>query len=81
MLRKWWEAQATNIENTLAMQALQGIDVELDVPPTIYATNLTLVKIKVSDVNSDSPISHVDWAISVKDPNGNVIHKTTTAHS
>ncbi len=73
--------QATNIENTLAMQALQGIDVELDVPPTIYATQLTPVKIKVSELNSGSPISHVDWAISVKDPNGNVIHKTTTAHS
>jgi len=73
--------QATNIENTLAMQALQGIDVELDLPTTIYATQLTPVKIKVSDLNSESPISHVDWAISVKDPNGNVIYKTTTAHS
>jgi len=76
-----YAVQATNIENALAMQALQGIDVELDVPPTIYATQLTPVKIKVSELNSGSPISHVDWAISVKDPNGNVIHKTTTAHS
>jgi len=73
--------QASNIENTLAMQALQGIDVELDLPTTIYATQLTPVKIKISDLNSESPISHVDWAISVKDPNGNVIYKTTTAHS
>jgi len=39
--------QAINIENTLAMQAFQGIDVELDVPPSIYATQLTPVKIKV----------------------------------
>ena len=73
--------QVADIQNTPVMQVLQGIDVELKVPLTIYATNLTPVKIKVSDDNSGSPISHVDWAISVKDPAGNVIHKTTSAHS
>jgi len=64
-----------------AMQISQDIDVELTVPPTIYATQLTPIKIKVSDANSGSPLSHVDWAISVKEPNGNLIYKTTTAHS
>jgi len=63
------------------MQISQDIDVELTVPPTIYATQLTPIKIKVSDANSGSAISHVDWAISVKEPNGNLIYKTTTAHS
>jgi len=68
-------------QNVPAMQISQDIDVELTVPPTIYATQLTPIKIKVSDANSGSPISHVDWAISVKEPNGNLIYKTTTAHS
>ena len=74
-------AIANVIENQPGKQLSQGIDVELTVPPNVYATQLTPVNIKVSDVKSGSPISHVDWAISVKDPNGNVIYKTTTAHS
>ena len=69
------------IENQLPKQFSQGIGVKLTVPPNVYATQLTPVNIKVSDIKSGSPISHVDWAISVKDPNGNVIYKTTTAHS
>ena len=69
------------IVNTSAKRSSQGLEVELTVPSTVYATQLTPVKIKVSDGNSESAISHVDWAISVKDPKGNVIYKTTTAHS
>jgi len=74
-------AIADNIENQPAKQLSQGLGVELTVPSNVYATQLTPVNIKVSDVNSSSPISHVDWAISVKDPEGNIIWKTTTAHS
>ena len=74
-------AIADDIENQPAKQLLQGLGVELTVPSNVYATQLTPVNIKVSDVNSSSPISHVDWAISVKDPEGNIIWKTTTAHS
>ncbi len=69
------------IVNTSAKRSSQGLEVELTVPSTVYATQLTPVKIKVSDGNSESAVSHVDWAISVKDPKGNVIYKTTTAHS
>ncbi|MCH6586237.1 MAG: hypothetical protein IH792_04330, partial [Thaumarchaeota archaeon] len=74
-------AIADDIENQPAKQLSQGLGVELTVPSNVYATQLTPVNIKVSDVNSSSPISHVDWAISVKDPNGDLIYKTTTAHS
>jgi len=73
--------QAEHIQTTSSEQSLQGLDVELSIPQTIYATKLTPVNIKITDKNSDSPISHVDWAISVKDPEGKIIHKTTTAHS
>ena len=74
-------AIADDIKNQPAKQLSHGLGVELTVPPSVYATQLTPVNIKVSDVNSSSPISHVDWAISVKDPNGDIIYKTTTAHS
>ncbi len=74
-------AIADNIENQPAKQLSQGLGVELTVPSNVYATQLTPINIKVSDVNSSSSISHVDWAISVKDPEGNIIWKTTTAHS
>jgi len=66
-------AIANVIENQPGKQLSQGIDVKLTVPPNVYATQLTPVNIKVSDIKSGSPISHVDWAISVKDPNGDVI--------
>ncbi|MDE1812355.1 MAG: cupredoxin domain-containing protein [Thaumarchaeota archaeon] len=35
----------------------------------------------VKDAKSGSKLSHVDWAIAVKDPNGNLVYKTTTGHS
>jgi len=52
-------AIADDIENQPAKQLSQGLGVELTVPSNVYATKLTPVNIKVSDVNSSSPISHV----------------------
>ena len=58
-----------------------GISVSLTAPPTVYANDLTPIQMKVSDEKSGSPFTHVDWAIVVKDPMGNTVYKTTTAHS
>lgn len=54
---------------------------ELVVPKVVYATEITPIQINIKDSESGAPISHVDWALSVKDPEGNIVWKTTTAHS
>ncbi|MDE1725263.1 MAG: cupredoxin domain-containing protein [Thaumarchaeota archaeon] len=33
------------------------------------------------DTASGAKLSHVDWAITVKDPDGDIVYKTTTGHS
>lgn len=68
-------------ENQPAQKTADGLKVELSVPSQVYATNLTPIKMKVTNANSGSPLSHVDWAIAVKDPHGNIVYKTTTGHS
>lgn len=68
-------------ENKPAKVTNDGINVAVSVPKSVYATDLTPVEIKVTDAKSGKPLSHVDWAISVKDPHGNIVYKTTTGHS
>ena len=70
-----------DVQNTPAKLTKDGINVDLVVPSSVFATENTPVKIKVTDSQSGKPLSHVDWAISVKDPDGNIVYKTTTAHS
>src|SRR5574340_1209081 len=58
-----------------------GVSVSLITPPTVYANDLNTIQMKVVDEKSGAPLTHVDGAIVVKDPVGNVVYKTTTAHS
>lgn len=74
-------AEKTQIENKPISESSNGITLDFTVPSTVYATKITPIKIDVKDSDSGAPISHVDWAISVKDPDGNIVHRTTTAHS
>jgi plastocyanin len=68
-------------QNQPLSKTSNGVKLELSVPTTVYANQLTEIKMKVSDDKSKAPLSHVDWAIDVKDPLGYTIYKTTTAHS
>lgn len=68
-------------ENTPGFQTSQDVSLELVAPKTVYAMDNTPIQINVKDAKSGVPISHVDWALSVKDPLGNIVWKTTTAHS
>ncbi len=74
----WAQKTSAISENKPLSGASNNVSVSFDVPPTIYANELTTLKMKIADEESDAPLTHVDWAISVKDPNGNVIYKTTT---
>lgn len=69
------------IENKPGMQTNDKVTVELVAPKSVYAMDNTPIQINVKDSESGASISHVDWALTVKDPNGNIVWKTTTAHS
>lgn len=68
-------------ENKPGFKTSENISLELVAPETVYAMDNTPIQIKVKDSDSNAAISHVDWALSVKDPNGKIVWKTTTAHS
>jgi plastocyanin len=75
------EKGQTQSENKPLSNESNNVKVEFEAPDTVYVNDLVPVKMKVTDQNSGAPLTHVDWAIVVKDPNGNIIYKTTTAHS
>ena len=69
------------VENKPGLQKNDNLTVELVAPSVVYSMENTPIQINVKDSKSGAPISHVDWALSVKDPIGDIIWKTTTAHS
>lgn len=68
-------------ENQSAQKTSDGVKIDFGVPTKVYATELVPVKIKITDANSGTNLSHIDWAVVVKDPHGNIVYKTTTGHS
>ncbi|SHO45619.1 putative blue (Type 1) copper domain protein [Nitrosotalea sinensis] len=68
-------------ENKPISVTSDGIDLKFAAQPMIHQYELATVKMNITDANSNARLSHVDWAIVVKDPQGNVFYKTTTAHS
>ncbi len=75
------EKSDIEISNSPASKIIDNLKVEFSAPSKIHATELAPIKMKVTDEKTGDPLTHVDWAISVKDPKGNIIYKTTTAHS
>ena len=71
----------TGQENTPISSTSDGITLKFDSQPIVYQYELAGIKMNITDAKSNTRLSHVDWAISVKDPKGNVFYKTTTAHS
>ena len=68
-------------ENTPLTKTADGIKVDLLAQKTIYASELGSINLKITDDKSSSKLSHVDWAIVIKGPNGELVYKTTTAHT
>lgn len=75
------QKSSTASENKPLSDVSDGVSVSFEAPRTIYVNELTNLKMKITDEESGAPLSHVDWAIVVRDPFGNTIYKTTTAHS
>jgi plastocyanin len=74
-------SQDQDQENTPITKTSDGIKIDFTAQKIIHASDLASLEMKISDEKSASKLSHVDWAIVVKGPNGEIIYKTTTAHT
>ncbi len=51
---------------------LDGVTISFEVTPKeVHVLDLVNINIKITDTSSGAPLSHVDWAIIIKDSNGN----------
>jgi plastocyanin len=75
------EENYATMQNTPLSKSSDGITLSFNAQKTIRANDLASVNMTVSDEKSGAKLSHVDWAIVAKDPDGNVIYKTTTGHT
>lgn len=75
------EKTSSMAENKPLSKTSEGIKVDFSAPSAVYATDLSSIHMRITDEKSGAPLSHIDWAIVVKDPEGNIFYKTTTAHS
>lgn len=75
------ETQENYTQNTPLSKTSGNVTVDFTATPVIQANQLASIQMQIKDSASGARLSHVDWAIAVKDPNGNLVYKTTTAHS
>ena len=73
--------QDSDTQNAPLSKTSGNITVSFAADPVIQTNQLASIQMQVKDSQSGARLSHVDWAITVKDPNGNLVYKTTTGHS
>jgi plastocyanin len=73
--------QESDIQNTPLSKTSDNVTVDFTADPVIQTNKLASIQMHVKDSASGAKLSHVDWAITVKDPDGNLVYKTTTGHS
>lgn len=74
-------SQDSDMQNTPLSKTSGNVTVDFTADPVIQTNQLASIQMDVKDSQSGARLSHVDWAITVKDPNGNLVYKTTTGHS
>ncbi|MBI1829534.1 MAG: cupredoxin domain-containing protein [Thaumarchaeota archaeon] len=74
-------SQDNDAQNKPQSKVFDGVKVDFAAQSVIHTNELASIHIQVKDNKSGAKLSHVDWAITVKDPNGNLVYKTTTGHS
>ncbi|MDE1765648.1 MAG: cupredoxin domain-containing protein [Thaumarchaeota archaeon] len=75
------ETQDNDAQNTSLSKTSDNVTVDFAATPMIQTNSLASIQMHVKDSKSGAKLSHVDWAITVRDPDGNLIYKTTTGHS
>ncbi|VVC05606.1 Plastocyanin [uncultured archaeon] len=74
-------SQDNDTQNKPQSKVSDGIKVDFTAQSVIHTNELAPIHMQVKDDKSGAKLSHVDWAITVRDPNGNIVYKTTTGHS
>ena len=75
------EEDYTTMQNKPLSKASDNVTVDFVADSVIQANQLASIQMHAKDTQSGSKLSHVDWAITVKDPDGNIVYRTTTGHS
>lgn len=75
------ETQDSDTQNTPLSKTSGNVTVDFTATPVIQTNQLASIQMQIKDSASGVRLSHVDWAIAVKDPDGNLVYKTTTGHS
>jgi plastocyanin len=73
--------QYNDTQNTPLSKTSNNVTVNFTADPVIQTNQLASIQMQIKDSASGIRLSHVDWAIAVKDPDGKLVYKTTTAHS
>lgn len=73
--------QDNDTQNAPLSKTSDNVTVDFVATPIIQTNKLASIQMHVKNSQSGAKLSHVDWAITVKDPDGNIIYKTTTGHS
>ncbi|HKU33563.1 MAG TPA: plastocyanin/azurin family copper-binding protein [Candidatus Nitrosotalea sp.] len=73
--------QDNDTQNAPLSKTSGNVTVDFAATPMIQTNQLASIQMHVKDSKSGAKLSHVDWAITVKDPDGSTIYKTTTGHS
>ncbi len=61
---------------------LDGVNLTFEVEPkAVHASDLATAKMTVKDAESGKPLTHVDWSITIKTPEGKEVYKSSTLHS
>jgi len=69
-----------DMEMKTEIQQEDNIGFEFSVPQTIIAKKLVPINARVFDAALDVGLSHIDWAFSLTNSDGQIIHKSTTLH-
>lgn len=69
------------MQNKPLSKTSDNVTIDFTADSVIQANQLASIQMYAKDTQSGSKLSHVDWAITVKDPDGNIVYKTTTGHS
>ena len=73
-------AEKGSIPTIQHIQTQDNVSLEFSIPETIMAGKLVPINAKVVDSNLIANLSHTDWSYAIIDPDGDIVHKTTTLH-
>jgi plastocyanin len=68
----------TDVTNETRRVALNGVAISFQ--PNVDPT-LTAITMKISDEKTGFPLTHVDWVIKIRSPEGREVFKSSTVHS